>query len=100
MAHQVEDDLRSNSSLSDGDDNDWEDAEPDEEDDLQVVSFFDNEVFKNARAMLDYSRERYNFDFMSIQKQHSQFRPYVPCAKSMIFLFRSGIHIDRTTDKI
>ena len=64
------DDLSSESSLSERDDDGWEDAEADEES-IQVMSLFDDKVFNNAPSMLDYCKERYNFDFISVQKQHS-----------------------------
>jgi protein arginine N-methyltransferase 3 len=67
---QQKDDLTSDSSISDRDEGEWEDAEPDEES-IEVVSLFDDTVFGNAKTMLDYCKERYNFDFISIQKQHS-----------------------------
>ena len=61
----------------DRDDGDgWEDAEPDEEA-VQVVGFFDDKVFASAKQMLDDCRERYNFDFLSVQKQHSQSGPAI-----------------------
>jgi hypothetical protein len=65
-------DLSSESSLSERGEEDWEDAEPDEEQ-IQVVSLFDDRIFTDARSMLDYCKERYLFDFTSVQKQHSQF---------------------------
>ncbi|KIW04003.1 uncharacterized protein PV09_04830 [Verruconis gallopava] len=66
------DDLSSTSSLSerDDDDNGWEDAEPDEEK-IQILSLFDDRIFNDAKSMLDYCKERYHFDFISVQKQHN-----------------------------
>jgi protein arginine N-methyltransferase 3 len=73
MAAQIrKDDQSSDSSLSDRDDNDWEDAEPDEEQ-IQVIGLFDDVVFSNAQTMLGYCKEKYDFDFVAVQKQHSQF---------------------------
>ena len=50
---------------------DWEDAEPDREE-IQVVSLFDDTLFPTAKSMLDYCKERYKFDFISIRDRHSQ----------------------------
>lgn len=66
------DDMTSNSSLSDeGEEGEWEDAEADEEN-IQVTSLFDDKVFPSAEEMLDYCKEKYGFDFVSLQRQHSQ----------------------------
>lgn len=73
-ATQPENDLTSESSLSDREDDGWEDAEPDEES-VQFVSLFDDKVFNDAKSMLEYCKERYNFDFISVQKQYSQSMP-------------------------
>ncbi|QDS72951.1 hypothetical protein FKW77_008443 [Venturia effusa] len=47
----------------------WEDAEPDNEK-LSFVSFFDEKIFPDVISMLDYSKEKYQFDLVSIQKEH------------------------------
>ncbi|KAE9975347.1 hypothetical protein BLS_002660 [Venturia inaequalis] len=47
----------------------WEDAEPDNEE-LSFVSFFDDAVFQDAISMLEYTKEKYQFDFVSTQKEH------------------------------
>ena len=49
-------------------DDTWEDAELDEEE-LQIVSFFDDKTFPTAKAMVDYCKEQYGFDFLAVQKQ-------------------------------
>lgn len=73
MAAPVQkDDHSSDNSSSDREDNDWEDAEPDEEQ-IQVISLFDDVVFSNAQTMLNYCIEKYDFDFVAIQKQNSQY---------------------------
>jgi protein arginine N-methyltransferase 3 len=46
----------------------WEDAEPDQED-LQIVSLFDNKVFPDAKSMIEYCKEKYGFDFVGLQKE-------------------------------
>jgi protein arginine N-methyltransferase 3 len=48
-------------------DDGWEDAEPDIED-LQIVSLFDDKVFPDAKSMIEYSKEKYGFDFVGVQK--------------------------------
>jgi protein arginine N-methyltransferase 3 len=47
----------------------WEDAEPDQEE-LQFVSLFDDKTFPDAKSMIDYCKESYQFDLISIIKQH------------------------------
>jgi protein arginine N-methyltransferase 3 len=56
----------------------WEDAEPDNEE-LSFVSFFDDKTFPDAISMLEYSREKYNFDFISVQKEHGSFVAFIAC---------------------
>jgi protein arginine N-methyltransferase 3 len=60
----------SDSSSSERDEEDWEDAEADEEQ-LQIVSLFDDRVFTDAKSMLEYCKEKYQFDFMTVQRNHS-----------------------------
>lgn len=50
----------------------WEDAEPDNEE-LSFVSLFDDKTFPDAMSMLKYTKEKYQFDFVSIQKEHGPF---------------------------
>jgi protein arginine N-methyltransferase 3 len=45
----------------------WEDAEPDQED-LQVVSLFDEKTFPDAQSMIAYCKEKHGFDFIGVQK--------------------------------
>src|SRR5690606_10974757 len=52
----------SNSSVTD--ENQWQDVEPDEEENTVVVSLFDEATFPNAKAMLDYCREKFSYDFL------------------------------------
>jgi len=46
----------------------WEDAEPDQEE-IQVTSLFDDKTFPDAKSMIEYCKENYDFDFVSVQKQ-------------------------------
>jgi len=48
------------------DDEGWEDAEPDVEQN-QIVSLFDGTVFTDVLPMLNYCKDKYNFDFLSIR---------------------------------
>jgi protein arginine N-methyltransferase 3 len=58
----------SSSEFSDlHEDDGWEDAEPDEEE-LQIVSLFDDNVFSDAKSMVEYCKEKYGFDFVGTQK--------------------------------
>lgn len=56
----------------------WEDAVPDNEE-LSFVSFFDDQTFPDAISMLEYSKEKYNFDLISIQKEHGLFLAFIAC---------------------
>lgn len=55
-------------SLNPEDEEEWEDAELDEES-LPVVSLFGDEVFPDAVEMIEDCKQRYGFDFVSIQEQ-------------------------------
>jgi len=57
----------------------WEDAEPDQEE-IRVVSLFDDKVFTDAKSMLEYCKQSHGFDFIAIQKQHSKIH-------SVIFIY-------------
>ena len=73
---RLESDVSSNSSLLDPQaDEGWEDVEPEEEETLPVVSFFSNDTFPDAKSMIEDCKQRYNFDFVSAQKQLGSFLP-------------------------
>ncbi|KAF2426535.1 S-adenosyl-L-methionine-dependent methyltransferase [Tothia fuscella] len=55
------------SSLHEEEEEGWEDAEPDQED-LQVVSLFDEKTFPDAKSMIEYCKENYGFDFLGAAK--------------------------------
>lgn len=78
----IRDDDSSSTSdeLDDRGGGDWEDAEPDQEE-IRVVSLLDDQVFADAKSMLEYCKQKHGFDFVSIQKQHSQ--EHHLCAKSV-----------------
>ncbi|KAF2091358.1 ribosomal protein arginine N-methytransferase rmt3 [Saccharata proteae CBS 121410] len=50
------------------DDEGWEDAEPDVES-VQVVGLFDDKTFPDAKAMIEDCKQRYQFDFIDVQKR-------------------------------
>lgn len=55
------------SEVSDGSEG-WNDVEEDldnEEESLEVVSLFDDKVFPDAASMLNYTKDKYNFDFVA-----------------------------------
>lgn len=56
-------------SLNIVNDNDegWEDIEPEEES-QPVVGLFSTDVYPDVRAMLKDTKERYNFDFVKVQR--------------------------------
>lgn len=49
-------------------DEDWEDLEPDVEE-VAVQSLFDEKVFPDARSMLQYCLNAYQFDFLKVRKE-------------------------------
>ncbi|THY10319.1 S-adenosyl-L-methionine-dependent methyltransferase [Aureobasidium pullulans] len=46
----------------------WEDAEPEENEDIQVKDFFSDKTFPDAASMIKYAAEQHNFDFLKITK--------------------------------
>jgi type I protein arginine methyltransferase len=46
----------------------WEDMEADGEE-IEFISLFDKEKFADAKAMLRYCKERYNFDLVAVTDQ-------------------------------
>jgi protein arginine N-methyltransferase 3 len=50
----------------------WEDAEPDQEE-LQIVSLFDDKVFSDAKSMIEYCKEKFGFDFLGVRKELGMF---------------------------
>ncbi|KAF2403853.1 putative ribosomal protein arginine N-methytransferase rmt3 [Trichodelitschia bisporula] len=67
--------MSSDSSSSSGserldltEDHDWQDVESDRED-VRFVSLFDEATFPDAEAMIDYCKQKYNFDFRALKQQ-------------------------------
>jgi protein arginine N-methyltransferase 3 len=46
----------------------WEDAEPEENEEIQVKDFFSDKTFPDAASMIKYAAEQHNFDFLKITK--------------------------------
>lgn len=46
----------------------WEDAEPEENEEIQVKDFFSEKTFPDAASMIKYASEQHNFDFLKITK--------------------------------
>ncbi|KAI5209926.1 S-adenosyl-L-methionine-dependent methyltransferase [Aureobasidium subglaciale] len=46
----------------------WEDAEPEENEEIQVKDFFSDKTFPDAASMIKYAAEQHNFDFLKIAK--------------------------------
>lgn len=55
----------SDSSSGDSHGEDWQDVEPDEEETLSIVSFFDSQTFPDAKSMLSHCAEKHGFDFLA-----------------------------------
>ncbi|KAI9888459.1 MAG: hypothetical protein M1814_006906 [Vezdaea aestivalis] len=66
LPNQTEDSDTENDEVYTKADEGWEDVEPDTEDELSFVSFFDSEEFPSLSAMLWHAKERYNFDFLDV----------------------------------
>ena len=56
-----------NASTSSGESS-WEDAEPDQEN-LQIVSLFDDKAFPSVKAMFEHCKQQYNFDILALQRR-------------------------------
>ena len=50
----------------------WEDAEPEEEEQIQVKDFFSDKTFPDAASMIKYAAEQHNFDFLKITKDFGE----------------------------
>lgn len=57
------DDMPSDSEGSEG----WDDVNEgdDEQEALEIVSLFDDKVFPDAASMLNYCKDKFNFDFVA-----------------------------------
>lgn len=72
-AHRGEDSYSDSDSAADslnivnGNDEGWEDIEPEEES-QPVVGLFSADVYPDVRAMLKDTKERYNFDLVKVQR--------------------------------
>ncbi|KAH6676182.1 HNRNP arginine N-methyltransferase [Plectosphaerella plurivora] len=67
-AQKVAEVARSESSeSSSGDEAEWLDAEPENEEPLTVVSLVDDAVFTDVRVMLDHCRKTTAFDFVAVR---------------------------------
>lgn len=51
----------------------WEDAEPEENEEIQVKDFFSDKTFPDAASMIKYAAEQHNFDFLKIAKEFGEF---------------------------
>lgn len=54
---------------SSGDEAEWLDAEPENEESLTVVSLVDDAVFTDVKAMLDHCRKTAAFDFVNVRNK-------------------------------
>jgi protein arginine N-methyltransferase 3 len=55
-------------SESSSSDEGWQDVEPDEEE-VVIISLFDDKVFSSVHAMLDYCRDNFQFDFIATKNR-------------------------------
>jgi len=77
----------------------WEDAEPDEEDDLSIKCLLCNETFGQAKRMLDHCEAEHGFDLLAICKQHSlDFYGTIKLVNYVRTQARSGISSIDTTN--
>ena len=51
----------------------WEDVE-EEQEDFQLKSLLDDEIFTNVRAMVEHLKTTHDFDLDAIRKKHSTLR--------------------------
>jgi protein arginine N-methyltransferase 3 len=50
----------------------WEDAEPEEEEQIQVKDFFSDKTFPDAASMIKYAAEQHDFDFLKITRDFGE----------------------------
>lgn len=62
-------DVSDTSESSSGDEADWLDAEPDQEEPLTIVSLVDDNVFPDVKSMLDHCLKVTSFDFIAVRKE-------------------------------
>lgn len=51
------------------DESDWEDAEAEEEETVNIISLLDDTVFPNLNAMLQHCRDKHNFDLLAVRSR-------------------------------
>jgi type I protein arginine methyltransferase len=79
----INNDLSDTSSESDNEirydtvDDEWQDAEPDQER-VEILSLFDDQKFLDIKSMLDYCKDKYNFDLLDINNRLSEFNSNTP----------------------
>ena len=70
--NQAPEDLSDSSSNTDPldlrNEDGWEDVEQDEEQ-ITVISLFDDRTFPNARSMLEYCRDNHGFDLWKLRQE-------------------------------
>lgn len=50
----------------------WVDAEPDAEE-LDFISLFDDKKFPSLKSLVDYSKEKHDFDFLEVSNRLGRF---------------------------
>lgn len=57
------------SESSIGDEGDWLDVEPEEDEPLAIISLLDDCVFHDVKSMLDHCKTKHGFDFLTIRQK-------------------------------
>lgn len=60
------DDSEADEDVSIADSEGWQDAEPDQVEDIQIKDFFSDETFTNVQSMLDNCKTQYSLDVRAI----------------------------------
>jgi protein arginine N-methyltransferase 3 len=76
-------DSSESSSASGHDKQEWEDLEPDQEE-TEFISLFDEEKFTSIKAMLEYTKDKYHFDFAAVQDRFGMLLETLPRSRTDI----------------
>ncbi|KAL2759505.1 hypothetical protein ACRALDRAFT_1074227 [Sodiomyces alcalophilus JCM 7366] len=62
-------DFSDDSASSGGDEAEWLDVEPEEDEPLAIVSLLDDSVFPDVMSMLTHCKEKHGFDFLALRQR-------------------------------
>lgn len=69
LRNNRETDFSDDGSSSGGDEEEWLDVEPEEDEPVAVISLLDDTVFPDVKSMLAYCKEKHGFDFLATRQR-------------------------------